>query len=84
MDTKNAFGHTGVANIEQKSTSKTNLRRPIITPAEARKTLGRECKILSDDDLYRVIIEMERLALLLVGNPKIFDTINEGDSDEQK
>ena len=52
---------------------KTNPPRPIMTPREARRVLGGDYKNLSDDALYRVIIEMERLAALLANNPEIFN-----------
>ena len=82
MSPKNAIEHVGVSDEKQKSILGTNLRRPIITPAEARKILGSGYKELSDDELYRVIIEMEKLALLLVNNPKIFNSIEGGEGND--
>ena len=82
MSPKNAIEHVGVSDEKQKSILETNLRRPIITPAEARKILGSGYKELSDDELYRVIIEMEKLALLLVNNPKIFNSIEGGEGND--
>ena len=73
MGIKNAHATDGDSFQTQKSNPKTNPPRPIITPQEARKVLGSEYKNLSDDDLYRVIIEMERLAVLLANNPEIFN-----------
>jgi len=73
MENKTPKAVADNSSQKEKSNSKTNPPRPIITPKEARKVLGSEYKNLSDDDLYRVIIEMERLAILLANNPDIFN-----------
>lgn len=75
MEAKNVHAADGNSFQTQKPNLKTNPPRPIITPQEARKVLGSEYKNLSDD-LYRVIIEMERLAVLLANNPEIFNITN--------
>ena len=76
MGAKNTHVAAGDSFQTQKSNLETNPPRPIITPREARKVLGSEYKNLSDDDLYRVIIEMERLAVMLANNPEIFKLTN--------
>lgn len=76
MEAKNVHTADGNSFQTQKPNLETNPPRPIITPQEARKVLGSEYKNLSDDDLYRVIIEMERLAVLLANNPEIFNITN--------
>ena len=76
MGAENAHVADGDSFQTQKSNLETNPPRPIITPREARKVLGSEYKNLSDDDLYRVIIEMERLAVMLANNPEIFNLTN--------
>ena len=73
MGTENAHATDGDSFQTQKPNPETNPPHPIIAPREARKVLGSEYKNLSDDDLYRVIIEMERLAVLLADNPEIFN-----------
>ena len=82
MVTKNTYAATG--DSYQKQTSKTEIDSlcPIITLKEARRILGSECKNLSDNDLYRVIIQMERLAVLLANNPEIFNLTN-GDKENE-
>lgn len=82
MDAENAPATSGDSFQTQKPNPETTPPRPIITPREARRVLGSEYKNLSDDDLYRVIIEMERLAVLLANNPEIFNLTN-GEKDNE-
>lgn len=76
MATENAHTATGDSCQKQTSNTETDSPRPIITLKEARKILGGESKNIPDNDLYRVIIQMERLAVLLANNPDFFNIIN--------
>ena len=82
MATLDANITTGDSSQKQTFNIETDSRRPIITPKEARKILGNESKNLSDNDLYRVIIQMERLAVLLASNPEIFN-LNNGENENE-
>ena len=64
MVAKNTHATTGDSSQKQTFDTKTDSHRLIIAPKEARKILGGESKKLSDDDLYRVIIQIERLEKL--------------------
>ena len=76
MDALDTYATAGDSSQKQTFDIETDSYRPIITPKEARKILGNESKNISDNDLYRVIIQMERLAALLVDNPEFFNLIN--------
>lgn len=76
MAAKNAHVTAGDSYQKQTSNIKIGSPRPIITPKEARRILGSESKNLSNKELYRVIIQMERLAVLLANNPEFFNVIN--------
>ncbi len=82
MAAKDNHATTGNSSQKQIFDTKTDSHHPIITPKEARKILGSESKNLSNDDLYRVIIQMERLAAMLVENPEIFNLVNGENEDE--
>ncbi len=83
MDALDTHATAGDSSQKQTFNVETDSHRPIITPREARKILGSESENIPDDDLYRVIIRMERLAVLLTDNPEIFNLINGENENEQ-
>lgn len=83
MDALDTHATAGDSSQKQTFNIETDSHRPIITPKEARKILGSESKNIPDNDLCRVIIRMERLAVLLTDNPEIFNLINGENENEQ-